>query len=185
MITHGLTPGEPPRLCPVRVDFGSPGSTNVGGAWPGADAEGATYARHVVTPTNQRIGLHSGTPSGHFQAGINGIQIRKVGAAPVDPLGSDGPTRIQRVTPNPSAAPQRIEFTLAHPSSRGALEILDLAVHVVWRTTLAGWAAGPQEIRWMGRDDRERPVAAGIYFARLAGAGVQEAAGVHKLVHIR
>jgi len=183
VITYGLTPGDPTRLCPVRVDFGSPGPTNVGGAWPGSHAESATYARQLVTPTAQRIGLHSGTYNGFFQAGINGLQIRKVGAAPVEP-GPAGAAGIRRVSPNPAAASQRIEFTLAQAAPDGALEILDLAGRVVWRAALAGLAAGPQEARWDGRNAGGRPVAAGIYFARLTGAGPDTEARARKLVRI-
>jgi len=183
VITYGLTPGEPTRLCPVRVDFGSPGPVDVGGAWPGSHAESATYARHLVTPANQRIGLHSGTYNGYFQAGINGIQIRKVGAAPVEP-GPAGAAGIRRVSPNPAATAQRIEFTLARAAPQGALEILDLAGRVVWRSPLAGLAAGPQEARWDGRDAGGRAVAAGLYFVRLAGAGPGAQAASRKLVRI-
>jgi hypothetical protein len=179
VITYGLTPGEPERMCPLRVDFGTPGPTPVGGAWPGIHTETVTYARHLVTPTNQRIGLHSGTPSGYFQSGINGIQIRKVGPVPVPPGGTAGTTRIQRVTPNPSGALQQIEFTLARPAPGGALEILDLAGRVRWRAPLSGRLAGPQQLRWDGRDERGRQVAAGIYFARIAGTA---ATSVIKLV---
>lgn len=183
VITYGLTPGEPTRFCPVRVDFGSPGPTDVGGAWPGSHAEPLTYARHLVTPADQRIGLHSGTYNGFFQAGINGIQIRKVGAAPVEP-GPAGTAGIRRVSPNPAATSQRIEFTLAREAPDGALEIHDLAGRVVWRTAPGGLAAGPQEARWDGRDASGRAVAAGIYFARLAGAGPDAGARAHKLVRI-
>src|SRR5688500_14778757 len=75
VITYGRTPGDPAWICPLRVDFATTGPVNVGGAWPGGHAETVTYARHEVTPTHQKIGLHSGTYGGCVQAGINGIQL--------------------------------------------------------------------------------------------------------------
>jgi hypothetical protein len=184
VLTYGLTPGEPTRLCPVRVDFGTPGPTDVGGAWPGGHAETVTYARHLVTPTNQRIALHSGTYNGFFQAGINGVQIRKVGAVTVDPGEPAGATRILRALPNPAAAAQRIAFTLARPLPDGRLEILDPAGRVRWQSALAGRPAGPQEVRWDGRDAGGRRLLAGLYFVRIAGGDPAGTPRVHKLVRL-
>src|SRR5262245_35231169 len=152
VITYGLTPGEPTRLCPVRVDFGTPGPTPVGGAWPGAHAEAVTYARHLVTtPANLKIALHSGTYNGFFQAGINGFQIRKVNPVSVEPGEPSGTSGIRRVSPNPAGTAQRIEFTLTRPATAGVLEIVDLAGRVRWSAPLAGRPAGLQECLWDGR----------------------------------
>jgi hypothetical protein len=172
VITYGRTPGDPAWICPLRVDFSTTGPVNVGGAWPGGHAETVTFARHEVTPTNQKIGLHSGTYGGYVQAGINGIQIRKV-----EPVGVAGPgavSVIRGVTPNPAATDQGIDFVLARPATAGALEIFDVAGGVVRRESLAGRGAGPHRISWDGRDLDGHRVAAGLFFVRLALDGADE-----------
>jgi flagellar hook assembly protein FlgD len=87
------------------------------------------------------------------------------------------------VSPNPSRAAQRIEFTLAEPSADGVLEIFDVTGRVCWRAPLAGLAAGPQECLWDGRDVRGRRVDAGLYFVRLTGVP-EVAARAHKLIRV-
>jgi len=185
VLTYALTPSDPARTCPVRVDFGSPGPTNVGGAWPGDHAELVTYVRHTVTPTNNKIALHSGTYNGNFQAGINGIQIRQLSGVSVDPSPSQGETRIRRISPNPSASPQTIEFTLAGTNAGRDLEIIDLAGRQVCRRPLAGLSAGAQALQWDGLDTAGRRARAGIYLARIAGADPGAVASLHKLVRIQ
>lgn len=182
VITYGLTPGDPGRVAPLRVDDGTPGPTDVGGEWPGTHVETATYARHLVTTATGRIGLHAGTYGGFFQAGINGVQIRKVGAVGVDP-GAAEATRITRVTPNPATATQRVAFTLARAARGAVLEIRDPAGRIVRRIEVVDPAAGPHELPWDGRDTAGRRVAAGIYFARLTGTDASGASA--RLVRLR
>lgn len=75
VVIYAMTPNDPFRLSPTRVDDGAPGPTWIGGSWPGAHLQGTTFSRHRVTVFNGRIGLHSGTYGGAFQAGMNGIQL--------------------------------------------------------------------------------------------------------------
>jgi FlgD Ig-like domain len=178
--TYAMTPSEPTRFCPVRVDDGTPGPTNVGGAWPGAQQELVTFSRHTVTVSNGVVAFHSGTYNGFFQSGMNGFQLRLIPATGVDPLGTSS-TRIRSITPNPAASIQRIDFSLASARD-GALEILDLTGRVIWRRSFAGLAGGLHTFEWDGRDLAGHSSPPGIYFARLAGVG--PGASLHKLVRI-
>jgi hypothetical protein len=178
--TYAMTPSEPTRFCPVRVDNGTPGPTNVGGVWPGAHQELTTFSRHTVTVTNGVVAFHSGTYNGFFQAGMNGFQLRMIPAVGVDAIDL-GPSSIRSVTPNPASSIQRIDFHLAS-AGNGSLEIIDLGGRLVWRRSLAGLAAGPHTFEWDGRDLSGHASPPGIYFARLAGLG--SASSLHKLVRI-
>lgn len=163
VITYALTPSEPTMLSPVRVDFGSPGSVDVGGTWTGVHSEGLSYSRHLVTPSNGRIAFHSGTPSGFFQAGINGFQIRPTATTGV---GSLSPA-FRGVFPNPAAGRQRIEVEGGHGPL--TIDILDVAGRLVWRESRAA-GSGPFSFEWDGQDLAGGRVPAGLYLARVAGA---------------
>lgn len=174
IVTYALTPSSPTLKSPVRVDFGSPGSIDVGGTWSGTHSEGLSYARHVVTITNGRIGFHSGTPSGYFQSGMNGFQIRPTSTTAVNP-GVTPRNAIRSVAPNPSAGHQRIDLDLA-TSGLFTLEVLDVAGRLVWRHAMVS-AAGPHAVEWDGRDLGGSSVPAGIYLARLVSPGVTLGSG--------
>ena len=176
--TYAITPDNPALFSPVRVDFGTPGPTPVGGTWSGAHGEGLTYARHVVTTVNGKIGLHSGTYGAGGQAGVNGLQIR-----PMFPVGVGEPrsgdaahTRLISAAPNPTHEAQAITFELwyTEPDVR-ALEIIDVSGRVVWRHALQPaplpWRDPSFQltVMWSGQDDAGREVPAGLYFARLVG----------------
>ena len=177
--TYAMTPSEPSRLCPVRVDNGTPGPTDVGGAWPGSHQEHVTYSRHTVTVSNGVVAFHSGTAGGFFQSGMNGFQLRLIPAAGVNPLGTNS-TRIRGITPNPAASIQRIDFQLASTGA-GALEIVDLSGRMIWRRSLTGLSGGAHTFEWDGRDSDGHATPPGIYFARLAGLA---AGRPHKLIRI-
>jgi len=58
----------------------------VGGAWPGAQTENVTYARHFIQVTSAAwLRGHSGVPSGGnytIGAALNGVQIRRLEVQP-------------------------------------------------------------------------------------------------------
>jgi subtilisin family serine protease len=95
-------------------------------------------------------------------------------AAPQGPGAPAAPSvglRLLGVAPNPFNPRTTVRFAVAEPGDVGA-ELLDLAGRRV-RTLLSGpVAAGEHELAWDGRDAAGRPVASGVYVARLAGAGM-------------
>jgi hypothetical protein len=170
---YALTPNDPDLLSPVRVDDGTPGPTPLGGAWTGTHVQGVSYQSFAVTITSNEIGLHSGTPGGNFQSGLNGIQIR-----PLDMVGVNSTGAMQSALvgayPNPAVGVQTIEMNLGAGAGPMMLEIVDVTGRVVWAHR---WNAneGRSFISWDGRRADSGVVAPGVYFAKLstpAGSGV-------------
>ncbi len=84
--------------------------------------------------------------------------------------------------PNPSARECEIRFTLDRASSV-EISILDLAGRRIRRLPPGGpLGSGPNSVRWDGRDDRGRPVSAGVYFVRIRAAGGE---AVSRIVRLR
>jgi hypothetical protein len=75
VLVYAMTPGNAGLQSRVRVDFANEPPIWIGGAWPGQQQEGITYAHHTVTVTNGSMGLHSGDWGTLVQSGINGIQL--------------------------------------------------------------------------------------------------------------
>jgi hypothetical protein len=86
-----------------------------------------------------------------------------------------GPYRfaLGRPRPNPARHETVIPFTLAR-SSRVLLRVVDLNGRLVREIDAALLGAGPNSIRWDGKDARGRPASSGIYFA-IVRAGSDEA----------
>jgi len=171
VITYAMTPGDPDHTNRVRVDDGTPGAVDIGGAWPGDHAEGVTYARHTVEITGGVIGLHSGLWGGEVQSGISGLQVSRLPPVSVEettPL----LTVVDRIHPNPGRSTHVIGLRVASGAGR-TLEILDVAGRVVWRHTLDGLASGRREIVWDGHAADGRLAPAGVYFVRLPGVGLE------------
>src|SRR2546426_108837 len=79
VLTYAWMPTAPATPNRVHIDT-NPTTTTVGAAWPGAQTENVTYARHFVDVTagNRWLRPHSGVPSGGnytVGAALNGIQI--------------------------------------------------------------------------------------------------------------
>lgn len=160
VLIYAMTPDDSSRLCRVRVDNGSPGPTNVGGAWPGMHQEGVTYERFVVQTSGGVIAFHSGLPNGYLQSGMNGVQIRPLSALSVSPQPA-GPLGLA-LAPNPSRTDQAVDFTLASGAPSGHLELFDIGGRLLWSTAMA--SGGTR--RWNGRDVDGRTAPQGILFAR-------------------
>lgn len=163
VITYALTPGEPARGCRVVVDFANQGADTIGGVWPGQMLVGTTHARHTVTTTNGRIGLHSGLYNGFFQSGINGVQVRPTALLGVGPA-SRGGSQALMAAPNPASAAQWLSFSGALPSG-GSVSIHDVTGREVWSSDLQAVSGGGR-IAWSGRDAAGQRVAPGVYLAR-------------------
>ncbi len=79
-------------------------------------------------------------------------------------------TRLERGRPNPFALSTVIAYQLAAPGSVD-LRIYNAAGQLV-RTLVGRWQpAGRYSVIWNGADDRDRPVAAGLYYYCLAAGG--------------
>jgi hypothetical protein len=75
-------------------------------------------------------------------------------------------TRPLRVEPNPAPGGCVLRFSLAAPR-QGSLTVFDAGGRRVRTLASGDFAQGVHAPRWDGRDDAGRPVAEGIYFAKL------------------
>jgi hypothetical protein len=166
VILYALTPNDPDLFSPVRVDDGTPGSSPVGGSWTGTHIQGVSYQTFVVTITSNEIGLHSGTLSGNFQSGLNGIQIRPLDMVGVNSTGAME-SALVGAYPNPAVGVQIIEMNLGAGVGATTLEIVDVVGRVIWAHR---WNAneGRSFISWDGRRADSGVVAPGVYFAKLS-----------------
>jgi hypothetical protein len=82
-------------------------------------------------------------------------------------------TRLLAPHPNPFNPTVTLPFTLAAPG-RVRLEIFDLAGRRIATLADGHFEAGEQALAWDGRDGAGNPQASGVYFARLAAAGLTE-----------
>lgn len=93
LTTYAWRPNNPSLTAKSFVD-NTPGVELSGGAWPGQQVHGVTYARHTVTvDASGFMGPHSGLNSGAGEAVgavCNGIQLRLLTGTNVPALGSYG-----------------------------------------------------------------------------------------------
>jgi subtilisin family serine protease len=102
--------------------------------------------------------------------GVKLNAFRAVSAPPVGVprgLAHDAPALLAR--PNPSRAATTLTFSLARPQPV-SLEVFDLGGRRVRALAAGRFASGSHAVAWDGRDEAGRPVAAGVYLARLASA---------------
>jgi predicted glutamine amidotransferase len=168
---------------------------NVAGAGPFPPNMGAYSGNIVWEEALFEIHDYSGTGRFRFVFGTDGGTTRE--GWYIDNVeffggetlwaGSDDPTplilhpALGPSRPNPGPPGMRIQFDVP---ARGAvgLDIYDVAGRRV-RTLVAGTLpAGRHDVTWDGRDQGDRPVAAGTYFYRLSCAGVS---ATHRLVLVR
>ena len=95
------------------------------------------------------------------------------------PDGGGPPARVALANnPNPARGATDIQFNLA-TDERVELSIYDVSGRAVRSLTRGTLSAGPHTIHWDGLDAAGRPVAAGVYLARLKGTHTQ---ATHNLV---
>jgi hypothetical protein len=76
VLVYAWTPGSPSVMSRTRQDE-APSTKDIGGAWTGAQVEGVTYARYVVTVgSDHNLPAHSGLAPSMPSAALNGVQIR-------------------------------------------------------------------------------------------------------------
>ena len=95
--------------------------------------------------------------------------VSGAGLLAVAPADRPGVVNALRVSPNPAGGASRLEFELAREGDI-ELAIFDAGGRQVATLARGQWQAGAHDVRWDGHDASGRPVAAGIYFARLQGA---------------
>jgi hypothetical protein len=78
--------------------------------------------------------------------------------------------RILGVSPNPFNPVTTISFELPE-TGEATLEVFSVAGRRVATLVDTRLGAGPHSVEWPGTDDSGRPLASGIYFARLSGGG--------------
>lgn len=85
---YAWMPSSPEILSWATVDEAPGTGQLVGGAWPGAQAQGVTYSRHTAEVLGDGLlRTHSGIAEGAdpmLGAAMNGIQIRLLGGCPAD-----------------------------------------------------------------------------------------------------
>jgi len=104
LITYAWRPNHPAQTAKTFVDS-TPGVEISGGAWPGSQVHGVTYARHiVVVDSSGFMGPHSGLSASAdptVGAMCNGMQLRRIddhpgycfgdGSGTACPCGNSGP----------------------------------------------------------------------------------------------
>ena len=181
VLIYAMTPDDPSRMCRVRVDYGTPGPVDVGGAWPGAHQSGVTYERFVVHTSGGLIAFHSGLYDGYFQSGMNGVQIRPLSRTSVGPASSSLGSARLRIVPNPSLANESVEFALTSSMPRGRLDLFDTGGRLLWTKTID---EGRSQ-RWDGRDLEGRTVPSGVLFARWSDLANGSSRITEKIVRLR
>jgi hypothetical protein len=92
------------------------------------------------------------------------------GKAAVTAAGSPAVTRLIGAAPNPTPGPVRIDFELRQ-AARVDLTVVDVAGRKVSEIAPRDWPSGRGSVQWSGRDRGGRPLAAGIYWVRMAADG--------------
>jgi hypothetical protein len=96
-------------------------------------------------------------------------------------------TRVSFAPPYPNPATSHAEFSFAVPANAVvSLEILDVRGRRIRTVGRSEMVAGRHALSWDGRDQRQRRVATGVYYARLrvSGPGVDEVV-TRKLTMVR
>lgn len=92
VIQYTWAPTMPDVRSLVTVDESQTGGQFIGGAWPGDQEEGVTYAIHRAVITTGALGSHSGLSNmpGSDRGALNGVEIRKLPPFFAGDLNCDG-----------------------------------------------------------------------------------------------
>jgi len=143
---------------------------------PGYSAQGlpaldVRSVRYSITETT----LYAGTARGGLWSQFLPIFVDAA------PEGGRGGLAFE-VQPNPFRTAARVDFVLPAPVGAASLAVYDVAGRRVRSLATGPWAAGPHRVDWDGRNDAGRPLAAGVYFVRLA---TEIDAGLRRVVLLR
>ena len=169
-------PDGPVRLGSFLVNAPGEGSLclDASGAVTGltiTDCEGATYS----WPENVGfVGVNAG--GGQPCGGGTGCEEIDPFAAPVgtpDIAAPPSATRLAGIFPNPFSGETTVHFDAAQPMTV-RVSVFDVAGRQIRTLEDRSFPAGRHSVQWDGRDVSGRSAAAGIYFVRLQGDGVDE-----------
>ncbi len=170
-------PDGPVRLGRFLVNSPGGGSLclDASGAVSGltiTDCEGATYS----WPENVGfVGVHTG--GGQPCGGGSGCEAIDAFAAPVgapDVAAPPSATRLAGIFPTPFGSGTTIHFDVERPMDV-RLTVFDVSGRQVKVLRHGSVPAGRHATGWDGRDSNGQAVAAGVYFVRLIGDGVEQA----------
>jgi predicted dienelactone hydrolase len=128
----------------------------------------------LLEPWLRAIGLQQDDQFAVFQERLTtttGVSFEQFGQPTPAPAPSTGALRVE-AAPNPANPRVTLAFTLADPATT-TLRVLDARGRCVRELVRGIWPAGTHRVRWDGRDDGGRPVAAGVYLARLTTADAE------------
>ncbi len=77
---------------------------------------------------------------------------------------------LESIFPNPAAASTTVAFSVPF-ETRGSVRVFDAAGRHVATLADGTLQAGPQSLRWDGRDSRGVPASQGVYFVRIEAGG--------------
>ncbi len=144
--------------------------------------EFGTVTRAQGLPHAQIYDAETRTVEGAYELWLScasrGIAVLTVPLDPASAAPETAPVARGRLGCYPNPFNPRTELSFSLPAAgEVTLEIFDPRGRLV-RRLLAGapMDAGSHQVSWNGRDDRERVLPAGIYLARLQGAGVTSTA---------
>ena len=115
--------------------------------------------------------------AGHDPARTGCSDCTEDAVTAVDEPASAAPTLVSFAPPYPNPTNSRTAFSFAMPADAVvALEILDIRGRRIRTVVRSEMTAGRHVLSWDGRDQGQRPVAAGVYYARLRvrGPGVDD-----------
>lgn len=94
-----------------------------------------------------------------------------------DPIGGGPPvmaTHLNSPVPNPMQGAARITYAIGQDQVAARLLVFDVTGRLVRALVDQTLDRGPHEVTWDGRDERDRPAPAGLYFVRLSAGGAVE-----------
>jgi len=112
---------------------------------------------------------------------LRGFRIHNTAVNGVAPSLPPAGLALAPPSPNPTSGPAMLSFSLPY-AGEADLAIFDAAGRRVASPLRAALSAGPHAVEWDGRADDGRPLAAGLYFARLVTA---QGAISRRLVRLR
>ena len=166
----------------IQITNNGPSALTISGIYgctTGVFSIDTTMTAHLVTPGNSTTMAVCVTPTGPgseacqitiVSNAINGPTVIPVTKDWVTAIGDDAvpmPFTIVSVSPNPFNPSTTVRFTLPRsmPVSAEVWSVTGARVRVLAEQKT--FAAGPNELRWDGRNDQGAPAASGVYFVRV------------------
>jgi len=135
-------------------------------AWLGEPGEPETFTATVIQPLMYCLAVWRVASIDGGTEQTYRIVIRQISTAADLPSDRPEATRLVGALPNPCRPPTRLHFDLAQPADARVI-IYDVRGAVVRHLLADRLPVGRHDVLWNGRDDRDRRVSRGIYFASL------------------